>query len=578
MSIVSVLEKLAYKKNKKKKDKILLKEFNDNFKYNLDNYLKDDDLNEKWNLGSYEVNKEFFIDKLIELDSVNLNIIFYYKDYVKIFLDKYNSIDIENIDNIDNMDYIKNKWKIIHLNVEISDVLDKYLKKSNNDFKSFLIKTKNKNIKSLEGNKKYKEYFLENCVWYNSIIQQKEEILYLKSLVELNFKKFLENSSKLRELNYEYVGNNVISINKDKINRKIFKNNKLILANFSSFSNFKNKKINNNVIKNNKKIDLLINRKIISEENNLKNKNIFYKTNAKLLVLGEKKLKDVFWGFIYLNEENFLKKEFYKDNKEMFVVMNALAISKYNLVIVDPYCKNSEFIFYSDGNELDINNDEIENKKYNKFSLKKTSLDNLVRETRENLFFEYESDTENTDSEYSNKEKVKRILYIQELYRKNIFVFLNCEWDLVVYKFRCNNIHISGGMNNRKILLGLLEFNFVRFLINLFSIDILYRWIINSNNNYIKYEEKKYVNKIISLEPFKKPFEIEKYIIDIKKLINILEEESDSIDNDSIDNDNDSIDNFNDSIDNFNEGILKIKDMDRDMDRDMVTKNIVQSK
>ena len=87
------------------------------------------------------------------------------------------------------------------------------IKKSNNDFKSFLIKTKNKNIKSLEGNKKYKEYFLENCVWYNSIIQQKEEILYLKSLVELNFKKFLENSSKLRELNYEYVGNNVISIN-----------------------------------------------------------------------------------------------------------------------------------------------------------------------------------------------------------------------------------------------------------------------------------------------------------------------------------------------------------------------------
>ena len=56
-------------------------EFKDylNFKYNLDNYLKDDDLNEKWNLGSYEVNKEFFIDKLIELDSVNLNIILFLK-------------------------------------------------------------------------------------------------------------------------------------------------------------------------------------------------------------------------------------------------------------------------------------------------------------------------------------------------------------------------------------------------------------------------------------------------------------------------------------------------------------------
>jgi hypothetical protein len=121
----------------------------------------------------------------------------------------------------------------------------------------------------------------------------------MKNLVELKFESYLKRSDKFKELNMEYISKNSESITKkgqieekNRINNS--KNSKLIFANFSSFSNITNKKQYYNLINNIKNVDLVNIRDIIFEENNLKNKNKFYTTNAKILVLSELSLMNKF--------------------------------------------------------------------------------------------------------------------------------------------------------------------------------------------------------------------------------------------------------------------------------------------
>ena len=89
---------------------------------------------------------------------------------------------------------------------------------------------------------------------------------------------------------------------------------------------------------------------------------------------------------------------------------------------------NLEYIIYSDEDknlykEIDFKENLeqlklIKNKK--NFIVKKTTLHNLVRETRKYLFSEDLEEIEN-----SQNEKLQRKLYIEDFYKKSLFVFVN---------------------------------------------------------------------------------------------------------------------------------------------------------
>jgi hypothetical protein len=115
----------------------------------------------------------------------------------------------------------------------------------------------------------------------------------------------------------------------------------------------------------------------------------------------------------------------------MFIVLHALIKSNYkNLVIVEDraFDTNSEFLYQFESENLDNNNEEDavteENNNSNGLIVKKTTLENLLRETRENLYFEGASID---NYEYSKQEKVKKKLYIEDLYKNSLFIFVKLD-------------------------------------------------------------------------------------------------------------------------------------------------------
>nr|QWO71381.1 RNA polymerase [Termitomyces sp. T50a] len=276
-----------------------------------------------------------------------------------------------------------------------------------------------------------------------------------------------------------------------------------IVSNFSVFSNIMDKeskekiKYMHNIFH---KKDKLLSKHIKKLEEKcleLKNKYVdkTFKTNVKNIFLLNKKLSNI---GIHLFKDIYLQRYLMTfDFKRVILNSNLLELIiklhklRYKNLIIVAKVPNLDYL----NNEYKI---EIEPGIY--FNVKIMDLKSLISVTRFKLYGEnleaseeYKLFMENSErlkeiniKNIINKIKHKNINNINDLYKNSLFIFQGLKWSEIALNFRTNGIIISSGMNNKKILVNLLEFKLSQVLLLLFENypnKFIYDNLVNSSNN-----------------------------------------------------------------------------------------------
>lgn len=331
--------------------------------------------------------------------------------------------------------YEKNVYKIIYNNqIEISDLLNiinqeninnEDLKKEIEKLKSIILenkleenntKTKNKNTKKLKNNKKIKNI--------NFIINKIKNKFNKREINNSNKNNIEKNHNKKGKvvciIGATGVGKSIISINLSKIN--IYSKNKILIIDFDLINNsistilgvktYPLKDENNylnNLIKINKKIDLLAYKSNIENKDNENMHLNFIEINNII-----KNIKEIYdYIIIDTNSSELIE----LTNKLLNISDLNLFISDTNLLEINKSIKLlSKYI-----NELNINKNKINIlfNKYNKYSISKKLLKNIFSEFNVIGFFNYNDKynkliNKNNRNNFEDKKLRKEYLKINE--------------------------------------------------------------------------------------------------------------------------------------------------------------------
>jgi hypothetical protein len=283
---------------------------------------------------------------------------------------------------------------------------------------------------------------------------------------------------------------------------------------------------------------------------NLEKFNGDYKINMKSIYFKNTEIFNNIYELLNSNIKELLKNE--KFINILSVLVNNGVYKKYVIVHRYSTIPNREYIIDYNINPNKINYNNIgydENILFIKF----TSLNDLISETRENLFseidlgvnedFEKQLDklTKNLiitrglyDHEYENKNISQKLLNLKNkgfkgninrfkvnsLYKNCLFLFRNMSKEDIVREFRKNRIYISGGMNTLKGYLSPVDFKLSIFIYNLLG-KTSYEAVLNSFNTSSDDLLKSKIdpNEKIEAVPFKKPREIERFILNRNGLV-----------------------------------------------------------
>lgn len=337
---------------------------------------------------------------------------------------------------------------------------------------------------------------------------------YLEKVIHKKFYVSIEKNKQFMNIFID------LNLNKKKITESLshtsndFKSSLCIMTLFSGFSNYTDKYyyliLKNWVEKN----DLYkgLKRKIL-DEISLKSRTLDFKTNTKILFGKNDELLSFFYKLMLINTKNYSDLDFYLKQNILEVLLKLMESGIYSVVFVSNDSENYEYLISMSGKKSNVS---LKNKfRYKKnFVIKFTSLENLIDETRNGLF--YESITEE-----SKLEDILNISHINDLYSKSIFIFLNMDWNNIVYRFKQNKISISSGMNNRKGMLSPLEFKFTNLLVRLFDENKAYSLIKYSNlyHKTLKKSSEKKLGKVVEEVSYNKPLTVNEYYFDLKEAL-----------------------------------------------------------
>lgn len=432
------------------------------------------------------------LEKCRHLDINMFNEIRIYKQNVEGFL----SFD-EKSGNLD--DYINLYFWLLHNKNNIRVILQDVLRKLEHD--------------QVHANKDV--VFLDDYVNPENLLEDinciKKELLFIDNiLLDMIYRKLYVSLDNNKQIYDTYINHYKNKTNAISNNYKVYRYN--IMTMFSLFSNRTDKGFN---IKykdwlDYSVLDTNVKRKMIYDLRN-KSRTFNFTTNTKKL-WGTRDLILYFENILLIDQKNYSDVKFLLEYDIIEKMGELLSVGIFRVVFVSNQFKNKndEFLYMLSLNKSNVT---FKNKfRYSKnFVIKFTSLDTLIAETRDKLFFE--SFTEDTELKDINRN-------INVEYSKSIFIFRDIDWNDIVYRFKQNKITISTGMNNRKGELSSLDFKYSELLQKMYGSKDAYRILKYSNlfHKTIKNSENK-VDKVVDVVPYKKPLTVSEYRFDFYEFV-----------------------------------------------------------